>query len=464
MEQNYYKEEKQVKKNKILKITLIILLIVLVSIISFGGIFVENKNSMKNIVPDYKLGRDLTGSRKVKIEVDASTKTINYDANGNIIEDNHTHEEGEEHSDDEIASTKQVPVNKEEDLTVDNYKKSKEILENRLKNIGANDYTIRLNEEDGSIVFELPEDDNTDLIISQLKTQGKFEIVNADTKEVLMTNNDIEKVLAGVGSTSSGYVAYMQIQFNKQGTEKLKDITNTYVKVSDSDGNTVEKKVTLKLDDTDIMSSSFTEEISDGILQLTIGNASRNINSEDIQSNYLSAISDAQVLNSGKTPIVYTTSQNKYVLSDITLSTLNIAIYVGIAIIVVSLLYLMIRYKKLGILSSIAFIGYIALLLLALRYTNVEISVTGVFGIALSIVINYIFNIIILNHLKKEENTKLAFGRAISEVVMLAVPAYIMAIVFTFFNSFGTVMFWGLTIILLYNYIINKVLITENNK
>ena len=463
------------KRNRILKIIVITLLIILLSIISFGGIFVENKNTMKNLVADYQLSRELTGSRRVELNVDKTVNTVNFDADGNIIEDDGTSQtettteettdtaegntDGTEES--KIASTEEVPVNREEVLTVENYRKSKSILEKRLKDMGANDYTIRLNEENGTILFEIPEDENTDLLVSQLSKRGEFKIIDADTKEILMTNEHLESVTAGIQQVTTGYQVVMQFRFNSQGTEKLKEITNTYVESEDEEGNTTSKKISLQLDGEELLSSSFNNEISNGIMQLTIGNAGTDINSEEMQSNYMSVVSDAEALNTGKLPIVYTVGQNRYVTSNISSKVIEIAIYVTIGIIVVGLVYLIIKYKKLGLLGTIAFIGYVALLLIVVRYTNVSISVAGMFALLLSVILNYIITIIILTHLKNEDGGKLAFGKAVDKIIMIIIPAYIIAIVFTFANSFGMVMFWGLTVSVLYNYIVTRTLLVE---
>ena len=58
------------KAQKKLSIVLILLIIILISIISFVGIFYQNKNEMDNVVPDYKLGADLSGYRRIVLVVD----------------------------------------------------------------------------------------------------------------------------------------------------------------------------------------------------------------------------------------------------------------------------------------------------------------------------------------------------------------------------------------------------------
>ena len=102
------------KRNRILKIIVITLLIILLSIISFGGIFVEDKNTMKNLVADYQLSRELTGSRRVELNVDKTVNTVNYDADGNIIEDDKTIKTLEENKikeilEDFIGKQNQIP-------------------------------------------------------------------------------------------------------------------------------------------------------------------------------------------------------------------------------------------------------------------------------------------------------------------------------------------------------------------
>ena len=54
-------------------------------------------------------------------------------------------------------------------------------------------------------------------------------------------------------------------------------------------------------------------------------------------------------------------------LTEITDDAMQIVIYIVLGIIVVSLLIWMIRYKSIGVLGAISYIGYIALLTLIIR-------------------------------------------------------------------------------------------------
>ena len=443
------------KKYKGMKITLIILIIILLSIISFIGIYVQDKNQMKNIMPEYLLARDLEGYRRVEMKVDDSAETINYDAEGKEIESTDT--------ETQVAKTEEKKVNADEILTTGNYEKSKQVIEKRLKTMQVNDYIIRQDSENGNIVLELPENSNTDRVVNQLYLQGKFEIVDSDTNEVLMTNDDIKSVESGYGQYSTGaIVVYININFNKEGTQKFKDITNTYVQTTmvkqneetgESEEETITKKISLNIDDYTIYSDYFDEEISNGTLQLKLGSSSNNT-TEELQEYLLEANSKAALLDSGKMPIVYEVEHDKYIYSDVTLEQLEIAISVMIVVLTIGMLYLIIKYKTKGILGSISLVGYVAILLIALRFFNVEISIGGIVGIALSIAISYF---IIARILKQNEVMEV-----IKKYAIILIPALIISIVFTFMNiSMGIVIFWGIVISLLYNLSITNMIIKD---
>lgn len=433
------------KKIKGIKITFIILTIILLSMISFVGIYVKDKNQMSNIMPEYLLARDLEGYRRIVMEVDESVEKINYDAEGNEIASTDT--------ETEVASTEEKKINPDEILTEENYEKIKEIVEKRLKTMRVKDYIIKQDKTNGTIVLELPEDTDTDRVVSELSMQGKFEIVDNDTNEVLMTNADLKSVKAGYGTTSSGTTAiFINIQFNKEGTKKFENITNTYIQTTvtseaeegeEPEEETITKKIAIKIDDATLLTTYFDETITNGLLQLSVGSSSSST-TEEMQEYLLEANSIAALLDSGEMPIVYEISQNKYILSDITSYEIAIAISIVIAVVTIGMIYFIIKYKTKGILGSISLIGYIATLLIAIRIFNVEISVGGIVAIMLSIAVNYF---LLASILKQKEIMKV-----IKKYVLILIPVLIIAITFTFMDiAMGISLFWGITIGILYH-------------
>ena len=307
------------KGSKIKTIT-IILAIILVALVGFFGVYTHVQNRMENQVKEYSYATDINGARKLKLKVS-----------------DETNDSGEAKNSEEVKTT-------------ENYKLSKEIIENRLKESDVQDYKIRVNESTGDIWIELPENKDTDQIISNLTVVSKFEITDSDTQEVLMNNDDIKSVQVLYGSesqTSTGTSVYLSIQFNKEGTKKFEEITNKYTPNATTDSTTdennsqeetntteettnsteegtdnsteseekKEKQVSMKIDDTEIIKTSFEQPIANGLLQLSYGQSSTD--NATIEENANKANEVAVLLRNKKLPITYEVEENQYVLSDI---------------------------------------------------------------------------------------------------------------------------------------------------
>ena len=139
---------------KKIKIITIVLAIILVTLVAFVGVYMQTQNRMENKVKDYQLSRELDRGRVIEIKPVEGT------------------EEGK--------------------LTVENYETIKNTIEKRLKKLGATDYVISLNKEDGTIRIELPEDDNTDLYAYYITAQGQVQIKEKDTDVELLSDSMVK--------------------------------------------------------------------------------------------------------------------------------------------------------------------------------------------------------------------------------------------------------------------------------
>ena len=459
------KNDNKKSKNimKTIKIITIILLIVLISMIGFFGIYKQNKNQMSNIVKDYTYAMDINGARTLKL-------TLNSE-NGDDVK------------------------------TAENYETAKTIIEKRLKKLDVQEYKIGVNEETGEITVQIPENTQTDEIVSNLTTVGKFEIIDSETNDVLLDNSSIKSSKVLYNTTQSGTSVYLEISFDKNGKNKLEEISKTYVKsennttenttsedtnsTEEKENNTeetnttsenstsTEKKITMKIDDDEIMSTSFDETITTGKIQLSVGQASTD--SSTVQGYVKQAQNVATVLDTGKLPVKYDVEKNQYVLSNISKQDL---IYVAIAMAVVAIIgiiVLIVKYKTNGLLAGISYIGLSALYLIAIRYTNVTISIDSIFAIGIILILNYIFTNMLLSNIRKMNDSKVenAVGKSVSETYkkffMRIIPICVVVITFCFanwipMNSFGMTAFWGIAIIAIYNAIITNGLLRIKNK
>ena len=478
--ENKQKKEKiqSVKREKgenIVKIITIILAIILISMIGFVGIYTQNQNRMEDIVKGYDLSTDLKGGRIVSIKPKEDKQTVIKDSEGNEIT--------EELTDEQITEkgyTKEEIDKNADKLTKENFKKTKEIIEKRLKNMGLQNYTVRLNEETGEVLMELEENTDTDTVVSNIGATGKFEIQDSKTNEVLLNNDDIKLVNVLYNTQNSGTEVYLNIEFNKNGKNKLENVTETYKTINtttenstaentstentetsnettentttDTESTEKQKKVVLKIDGEDIITTSFDNIIRTGSLQLTVGKAST---SKDTINDYAKKASNlASALSFGNLPVDYEVIQNEYMLSKITTENIQKAIVVVAIITVVALLVLIFRYRTAGLLSSITFIGFTALYLLLVRYANVKITLEGIFGIVTILIINYMFTNKIASSVKNGISTK-EVRKEYGKMWFRIIPICIMAIVFCFVKwtsiaSFGMTMLWGLVLMAVY--------------
>lgn len=457
----------EMKLEQKFKIILLILIIILISLMSFGGLFIQKNGRMANLLPEYIKGMDLKGNRYITFEVVDDTEKST--------------EQGKEETTEE---TKKESVN-----TKENFIKARKIIEKRLKEMNVAQYTIAQDEETGKIVVNMVEDTATDTVIQYAYAKGNLTIEDPD-KNVLLDSSKIKQVKTMYANTDNGTSIYLNIEFNEEGKEILKNISNEYKvpeKVEENnDGNeenttdeTEEnseenekesKEVTIKIDGSTVLSTQFEKEITNGSIQLSVGGETKT--QAELQSYVKEAGYVEKILNSGALPVEYKVTANRYIKSNITTDMYNLAIIIFGVLILIALVYLIIKYKKNGLLTAVAYIGYIAVLLLAIRYTNVILTIEGILGLVVALAINYTFNVYILNYISKSEDKaelETNFNRAFTKISIALIPVLILSVILILTSwlqiySFAMIIFWGLAITIVWNIILTKTLIVNSIK
>ena len=502
------------KKVKILTIALAILL---VTLIAFGGIYVQTQNRMENKVKDYELGRELNSQRVIELKIKETSDDTSSDDSEE--EKDASSEEG---SLDETNTNNTQETEESEEKTTDNeltekdYENVKKVMEKRLKSLGAQDYTISLNKEDGTIRVELPENDNIDMYIYYLYASQKITIKDTDSKDILLNDEMIKGAKYSYTSDSKGaYQVYEEIELTKDGQAKLNELLNDYVllatdvteienakKASESESTKTEstsEKNTESTEKTDEQNTESTEtqstteetssnsettkktaklyvndttydvsKIEKGKITVKIGASSTNTTS--INNNISIAAEIAMLENAGKLPADYEVDTNRYEYSSITQKEIIYFAIVMIAILVITLLVYCVIYKKSGILASISFVGFVASFSLLIRYTNVAISIEGISAIIIVMIINLIINREILSKTKKMNLVNEAVKSTYKNIYLKLIPVGILTIVFCLskwesLSSFGMIMFWGLVLTAIYNVIVTRTLLNlKDNK
>ena len=193
------------KKNYTLKITLAMLFVVLVSLVSFVGVY-----KGKNLVKDYSFGKDFSNRKVAVFSVKEETTTQNDTENSATSDENTTSENttnentASENTTSENTADENSNTENQENDKKKNYENAKNIIERRLASLSSNEYDIRLDEDDGTLVIEVPTSMETSYI-TELVSKGKVQIKNKNTTEVIVDSNGFYGASAKLNTTSSSY-------------------------------------------------------------------------------------------------------------------------------------------------------------------------------------------------------------------------------------------------------------------
>lgn len=464
------------KKEGSLKKVLAILVIILVCLVSIGGIYSKDKNIMKNILPEYVLGMDLDTDTLIKLDVAKD-------------------EDNSELETEESEASENEGQAKENIYTVDNYKKAKKIIENRLKTSGVEQYAVRLDESTGSIVIEIPK--STDITkLQNIFAVGKTEIklvknvanensntesennnteeqANDTTKteeEVIGDYNSIKKITASIDDSYASYgigsAVKIDFEFSKDAVNKFKELKN-------NDQNQAENNIQIIIDGSPICSmveSEFLESAVNGSLPLKFGDYTTD--TDTLNKALDSANSIKNIIENGNLPVTYSIEYSNEIHSNINQYGI---ISVFAVILAVMFVYLVVKYKKTGVLAELSILGLGAFLLLIIRFTKVQISIATIVAIASMLIVQFIYLIKLLNNSKISSKV---FNEGTIEFTKMLVPAFIVSVIgavlpalndskiipfgnIVEISDFGMVVFWGIILFELFNNIITRAILTN---
>lgn len=451
------------KKSKIMKLILMILICVLIILVGFVGIYSKKINAYKNNLPEYELASDLKGSTVLEFEVSDETEKVYYDKDGNKVDSSTvTDENKDDYTEEEKA------INPEENLTVQNYKQVVEIMKERLKFLQTDQYKLDLDEKTGKIVLTF-EDDYPDDIKSILPMEGKFELVDSNTEDVIISYTDFTSIEATYASLEEGYTTYINVKLNASGIDKINNI-DKYKTTTDSESEeTTTNKLKVMFDDDKVAEVPYDAILLTG-KTLRITTAEKLTSNSSINSEMNTNTVVGKLATMGKMPVVYKLTAEEYVKSDVSDYVEYVVIAIAVICAIISL-YFVIRYKLNGLLAIISFAANISLFLILIRLTKIQISLNGfagIFGLLIlnTILVNNILKAIMNKDKTFSENIKSAYLNSIDTfVIVLIIFAVFSFSAMTVINSMGLLIFWGWVVSLLGNLILTvPMLCMANNE
>ncbi|MBE7044502.1 MAG: protein translocase subunit SecD [Ruminococcaceae bacterium] len=330
----------------------------------------------------------------------------------------------------------------------------------RLNNAGYTEARIS-KDETGQITVEIPSVFETDEAAGLLGSTAQLSFVDADGNVVLDGATDIKNAEAMYGPVGTAGVSehYVQLTLTSEAIQKFADATRAAVALKGEGKNFI----AIKMDDA-ILSQPRVEE---------------EINSETcIISGSFETAADTQTLanqiKSGALPFALSVITQNTIGAELGESALPTSLLAaGIGILVV-MLFMIIMYRIPGLIADLALLFYVGLIALFMGILRVNLSLSGIAGIILSIGMAVDANVIIFERLKEEmklgktikASVEAGFSKAFGAILDSNVTTIITCVVL-YLSGIGTIrgfavtLGWGVVVSMFTAIVITKFLLKQ---
>lgn len=297
------------------------------------------------------------------------------------------------------------------------------VIRTRLTNEGYTEARVSRNStEPGKIRVEIPEITDTQAAVDLLKATAKLSFTDAAGNEIV-SGGDIKTASYKYGQTSqaSNSEHYVEIEFTEEGRKKFADATAEAAAKSSNNEN----YIAIKMDEA-VLSNPLVHEKIDSDKCIISGSFTQ-----------ASASMLANQIKSGQMPVTLSVAEQSTVgpeLGDKALSSSLLAALIGIICIMV---FMLVFYRLPGLVADIALAAYVAVMALIIGLFKVNLSLSGIAGIVLSIGMAVDANVIIFERIKEElrsgktvrASVDSGFHRALSAIIDANVTTIIAAVV-----------------------------------
>lgn len=497
-------EKKKIRSKKrnfksIISLIILILVMLLLIILGVFGIYSDFGTEIASKMPAYKYSDIFTPYDEYVLTPSASViETDAYvDKDGNTVrrvpqkdalgdvelsKDNEENKKKEEEKPEQITPDEEVKEykiekrkiadNPEEVLTEDNYKISKNMIEGYLKAANISEYKIKENEKTGQIIVSVPEtkkianltsdpitDETSDTqraksVESILSTTGSFEVKDSITGKVYLTEKHIKEAKANI---YQGYGVILDIKLNDEGKKILSDVSRKYVQ-EEKDGKKYEKKATVTVAGMELVKATFAEPMDEGLMQINLGNGYGK-NKDVITAIYGEAKRLENALKVGKTPIKYNVEQKTSgIKENINYKNAKIILLVILAVMLILALSLVFKYGLKGLYAMLVNISFFAVLVLAIRYTDVVVTIPSLVSVVVAYILEYV---ILLKYLQNVKEKDYEIADEVVDTLKYTFILIISSITLSFshnilLSSFAMTLFISIILLFTHNYIFVK--------
>lgn len=261
-------------------------------------------------------------------------------------------------------------------VTKEELESAKQHIALRVNKLGVAE-TVVTTEGQKRIRVDIPGMTNSKEIVDSLKQSGNLVFKGPNGDEIL-TGQDVKKATAQLNQQGGGYE--IGLELNDEGTKKFADATGKYIG----------QNIGIYLDDQQISNPRVQVQISDGRASIT--------------GNYTleEAKSQAGLINSGALPLPVKEVSVSNVGAELGATAFPNSIKAGAIGVGLVFLFMLINYRREGLMADIALTLYIVLTLLAFIEVGVTLTLPGIAAFLLTIGVAVDANILMFERTKEE--------------------------------------------------------------
>lgn len=310
-----------------------------------------------------------------------------------------------------------------------NLEKTKQLLDLRVNKLGVAETTVTI-EGDRRIRVDIPGEFNSKEIVDSLQKTGNLSFKDSDGNEVL-SGKDVEEAAVMTDTTTGKPVVTLKL--NEEGKQKFAEATE----------KNLNKVISIYMDE-DLISSPTVESVISGGEAIISG-------SKTVEE----ASTLAGLINSGALPVTIKAASIENVGAQLGAEALPNAIKAGAIGILLIFIFMILNYRMLGVIASLALTLYTTLVLIVFVESNVTLTLSGIAGFLLTIGLAVDANVLIFERIREEMEkgvsaksaVKAGFHNAYSSIIDSNVTTIIAALVLYFMGT-GTVKGFAVTLMI----------------
>lgn len=324
------------------------------------------------------------------------------------------------------------------------------VIEKRVNGLGIAESVVRI-EGENKIRVELPGANDPEKALAALGKTAQLTFTDAEGN-VVLTGKDIKDATSGVDNTSTSGAWEVNFKLTSEGKEAFAKATQA----------NVGKQIMINLDGKVISAPTVNTPITEGTGSIT----------GDFTSDEAAEL--AALIRGGALPVELKTVQTSLVGPTLGVDAIQTSVLAGIVGVCLIILYMLIMYRLLGVVASIALSLYILIFMTIISALGVVVTLPGIAGLILSVGMAVDANVIIFARIKEEmalgKSVRVAiksgFSKAMSTILDSNITTVIAALVLFQFGAgpvkgFATTLIIGIAVSIFTAVTISKIIITS---